>query len=210
MEETTPEGKAKKKTASASGGKDNDTPAAKGSKDPGLYDLKSLVVNLKEEMTTLNNKIDSMKKEHEKMLDKVCVSKTDDARPKTDDDRSGPSDEFSLGHISEEEEHEFGEIHEVEDDYEFDLGLAEEKLGDNIDDDLAEKFNEGMIKNSSWDKSKKVMEKYPRPRNVNSLKTPLVNEELLKSKDLKQKIYNKDYATKKLKRFDYYCLDCLR
>ena len=164
------------------------------SKD-SFAEIKTLVISLKDEVSNLNSKVENLKSEQDKSRCKVPNTEVD--RPGHSDEISMTNDSLSLGHITDEE-NDFGDIQEFDHEYDFDLGLAEEKLGEDIDHDLAEKFSEGMIKNSSWEKSKIIMEKYPRPRNVHSLKTPAVNEELLKAKELKMKIKNKDQMTSNL------------
>ena len=136
-------------------------------------DLKAIVVALGEKVTALSDKFETLNDKVTRDLSNV--TKKDEVS--TQDVGLDQDDNESFGHLSGDEL--------VDNDHDFDPGLMETEVGYDIGASLAARFDEGLLKPSSWEKSKKLIQSYPRPGNVYALRTPLVNQELLKSKDIK-------------------------
>ena len=176
--------------------KKEDNPAQSGSNQsmPDLSDAKlekienmvqnfgATVASLGARFDKLNDKVDRLTKaDSQTQGNQITVNRDDKAASVVS------NDEDSFGNLSDDG---FGNTDF--DEFSFDPRLAETNVGDDIDDDLAGRIDQGMIKNSSWEKSKKIVERYPRPGNVLALRTPAINQELLKGKDTKQKVSSRD------------------
>ena len=164
-------------------------PPNSGSKSE-FAEIKNLIGNLdtkfSKKFADIEKTVGKISNEHEQLMNKEpCVANAEQD--------AGEADSLlDLGHLSDSDD-DFGTLSgKQDDDYRFDPEEEDDKVGQDIDSELAGKFNKGMLIDYNWDRSKKIMEKYPRPNNIFSLKTPSVNSELMKSKENRQKISVRD------------------
>ena len=185
-----------------------DTDSGKVRKDPGghsskvakkkdeaggsseMTEIKTLLQGLGEKMTALGEKVSQV----EARVDKVSKNAE---HVQTDSDLKRPVPNAAIDNLSlitgeSDHLHDLSDVDGEEEGFDFDPGLIQTVVGDCIDESLADKLSDGLIKRSSQEMSKQIMDKYPRPQNVYPLRTPAVNPEIF-VKENRQKILYKDH-----------------
>ena len=163
--------------------------SASHTKPDPFQELKSMIANLNDNVSTLGGKFNSL----EKRVDTLSSDQHDQAK------LSEGEDSFSLPPLREDQDDDLGamcNIDQPDESFAFDSCVQEPIVGDDIDDELAMKVNEGLVRKSNWDKVKQTKTKYLRPHNLYALRTPAVNNELLRVKTVRQSITTKDSQAK--------------
>ena len=163
-----------------------------------LSEIKALIGNLDTKFTAIDNKfsaiekkVDEISDEHNQLMNKGPSNSSSNG----EQEASCVVDNIDLGHLSDESDDDFGSIQEQqpqEDGYVFNPVDDDSIVGKDIEAELASKFSKGMVASYNIEQSKQIMELYPRPKNILPLKTPIVNSELTKTKEMRRNVASKD------------------
>ena len=157
--------------------------------------LESIVSQLANSVSVVSDKVNSLSDKFDKASTSRPAGPAASSSADTDAVPDNALDKTS--ELSNEDDVDFGDLSDDDNslegiDLSFDPCVDEPLVGPDIDKNLAENFDKGLIKPSNWRNMKDTLQKYPRPNNVYTLRTPRVNDELLRRKDVKSKVIYRD------------------
>ena len=161
--------------------------------------LESVVTQLANSISEVSDRLNSLSNK----FDNASTSRLAGPSASTSADTDTVPDKAldKTSELSNDDDVDFGDLSDDDNSLEdielsFDPCVDEPLVGPEIDKNLAENFDKGLIKPSNWRNMKDTLQKYPRPNNVYTLRTPRVNDELLRRKDVKSKVIYRDSVAK--------------